>query len=167
MRMEHNERPQHLAWHETLEIHELTASQSVALMKLKLALPTVTDPELKRLYTKAIEGLTANIKDLLEFYPLAPREEDEEEDLRNQALTPFLAGDLLGLFKSSVKNYAVAITETATPELRKVLKTHINKAIDSHEEVFHYMYKKGYYPAYDLKSLLQNDVNLAKKALNK
>jgi spore coat protein F len=165
--MEHNERPQHLAWHETLEIHELTASQSVALLKLKLTYPTITDPELKKLYAKAIEGLTANITDLLEFYPLAPREEEDEEDLRNQALTPFLAGDLLGLFKSSVKNYATALTETATPELRKVLKAHINKAIDSHYEVFQYMYKRNLYPAYELKSLLQHDVNLAKKALNK
>lgn len=32
-----HQQPQHLAWHETLEIHELVAFQSISLMKLKKA----------------------------------------------------------------------------------------------------------------------------------
>jgi spore coat protein F len=31
------QRPQHLEWHETLEIHELTAFQSNGLIKIKKA----------------------------------------------------------------------------------------------------------------------------------
>jgi spore coat protein F len=34
----------HLAWHETLELHELVAAQSNALMKLKKAYPKVKIP---------------------------------------------------------------------------------------------------------------------------
>ncbi|PIB49707.1 spore coat protein, partial [Pseudomonas sp. 2995-1] len=47
---------QHLAWHETLEIHELVAFQANGLMKLKKVLPEVTNQELKKIYQKAISG---------------------------------------------------------------------------------------------------------------
>ncbi len=43
--MQHqNPSTHYLAWHETLEIHELVAFQSIGLMKLKKAYPKVTDP---------------------------------------------------------------------------------------------------------------------------
>jgi spore coat protein F len=156
-------RPQHLAWHETLEIHELTAFQSIGLMKLKKALPEVTDSELRALYTQAINGLSSNIVELLEFYPMAPRE--NHRDLREDNI-PFYAGDLLALFKTGVRNYAIAITETATPGLRSVLKVHLNRAIDTHAKVYNYMYSRNYYPSYNLQQLLQNDVSIAQKALS-
>lgn len=62
----------HLAWHETLDMHELVAFQTIGLIKLKRA------------------------------------------------------GDLLGMAKTLVRNYAIAITETATPKLREVLQKQIN-----------------------------------------
>lgn len=157
--------PNHLAWHETLEIHELVAFQAIGLMKLKKAYPDVTCPTLKKLYSEAITGLSTNLRELLRFYDLAPRPEQSGE-YRNDEL-PFYAGDLLALFKTAVRNYGIAITETATPELRKVLKQQLNRAIDTHGKVFAYMYEKSYYPSYDLNKLLQNDVNLANKALSK
>ncbi|MEW9109585.1 MAG: spore coat protein [Cytobacillus gottheilii] len=156
----------HLAWHETLEIHELTAFQSIGLMKLKTAYGKVKDPALKELYEQAINGLSANIRELLEFYPLAPRDDDETDEIREDLL-PFYAGDLLALFKTGVRNYSIAITETATPALRTVLKKHLNNAIDTHAKVFTYMYGKSFYPSYNLEKLLQNDVNLANKALQR
>ena len=156
--------PQHLAWHETLEIHELVAFQSIGLMKLKKVYGEITDSTLKNLYSQAISGLTTNIGELLEFYPMAPRSNSEEET-RNDNL-PFYAGDLLAFFKTGVRNYAIAITETATPALRNVLKKHLITTIDTHAKVFQYMHGKSYYPAYDLERLLQNDVTLATKALN-
>ncbi len=67
--------------------------------------------------------------------------------------------------KTAIENYAGAIMETATPELRKVLTKHLNAAIDWHQQVFNYMYQKGFYPAYNLKLLLQNDINASNKAL--
>ncbi|WP_066056642.1 spore coat protein [Robertmurraya korlensis] len=164
--MEERQQPRHLAWHETLEIHELVAFQSIGLMKLKKAFPEVTDPALKNLYNEAIKGLSKNIQDLLKFYPMAPKANREDEEIRED-LMPFYAGDLLALFKTGVRNYSIAITETATPALRNVLKQHLNAAIDTHAKVYSFMYSKGLYPSYQFDKLLQNDVNLANKALRK
>lgn len=158
------ESPQHLAWHETLEVHELVAFQSIGLMKLKKAYPEVSDPVLQGIYKQSIKSLSNNIRELLKFYPMAPRPEREED--RNDDL-PFYAGDLLALSKTAVRNYSIAITETATPALKQVLTKQLIGAIDMHTKVFQYMYERSYYPSYDLKRLLQNDVNLANKALSK
>lgn len=165
----------HLAWHETLEIHELVAFQSNGLQKLKKSLPEVTDPELKRLYQKAVQGTTRNLRDLLEFFPeMAPlqhRDDYEdmrsiEEDDRENPMTGFFAGELLGLAKTTVRNYSIAITETATPAVRRVLKNQLNECIDMHGEVFRYMHDKSFYPAYNLERLLRNDMRLAQRALS-
>ncbi|MGE7603386.1 spore coat protein [Peribacillus sp. NPDC097675] len=164
----------HLAWHETLELHELVASQANALMKLKKAYPEIKDPILKTLYKQMIDSLTQNLMELLQFYPLTPdvnrteaviEVEIHEEGTRDDA-SALAAGDLLGLAKSSIKNYATALTETATPSLRKVFKKHLNSAIDNHAKIFHYLYERGLYPAYDFNKVLKNDVNLANKALS-
>lgn len=165
--MEHNyARPQqqHLAWHETMEVHELVAFQSIGLMKLKKAYREITDPELKKLYRQAINGLSKNISELLRFYPMAPKP-DRYNGNRDDHL-PFYSGDLLGLAKTSVRNYAIAITETATPALRNVLTQQLLRAIDTHANIYKYMYEKGYYPSYNLNKLLKNDVNIANKALS-
>lgn len=164
--MAFNPAAKHLAWHETLEIHELVAFQSIGLMKLKKAYPEITDPALKGLYNQAIQGLSTSIRELLQFYPMAPRTSEEDDDIRDDLL-PFYAGDLLALFKTGVRNYSIAITETATPALRSVLKQHLMNAIDTHAKVYAFMYGKGLYPSYQLDRLLQNDVNLANKALKK
>lgn len=65
-----------------------------------------------------------------------------------------------------MRNLSIAITETATPALRKVLTKQLNQAIAMHERIFLYMYNKGQYPAYDLTKLLRNDMNLARQALS-
>lgn len=160
-----NPRPQHLAYHETLELHELVAFQSIGLSKVKEIYPKITDPALKELYKQAINGLSTNICELLEFYPSAPTRSNQDSD-RNYNL-PFYAGDLLALFKTAVRNYAIAITETATPALRNVLVKQLGNAIDLHAKAYYYMYERNYYPSYDLGQLLQNDINLANMALNK
>ena len=123
----------------------------------------MNDNELKRIYNEAIKGLSANITDLLVFYPDMPREEERAE---KEDIAPLYAGELLALTKMCVRNYGIAITETATPEVRKVLKKQLNSAIELHEKIFNYMYKKGLYPAYNLEKLLQNDIKLARKALS-
>ena len=43
-----------------------------------------------------------------------------------------IATDLLLSAKNGVRTYAVALTETATPEVRKVLKKQLDKAIELH-----------------------------------
>ncbi|WP_286229678.1 spore coat protein [Neobacillus mesonae] len=152
-----------LAWHETLELHEMVAFQSTGLMKLKMSINKVTDHELKELYRKCINDFEGNLKELLKFYPQAPgyqaREDDEREDLG------FFAADLLALSKTLVRNLAGAITETATPALRHVFTRQLQGAIHGHERIFTYMHKHGYYPAYDLGKLLGHDIENANKAL--
>ncbi|MFZ7943827.1 spore coat protein [Neobacillus sp. 19] len=161
--MEHEERKL-LAWHETLELHELVSFQSMGLMKLKMSFKKVTDNELKELYKMCIHDLEGNIKELLKFYPMAQGHQTrEEEELREDM--GFFAADLLGLSKTLVRNLAAAITETATPALRKTFTNQLIAAIHGHERVFTYMHKHGYYPAYDLGLLLGHDIENAQKAL--
>jgi spore coat protein F len=159
---ENDDRQQRLAWHETLELHELVALQSNGLINLKKNARKITDPELQNLYVQGIQALENNVQELIRFFPAAPIYRDE--DMR--ADNAFYAGTLLGLAKTAVRNYALAITESATPAVRAVLNKHLQAAIQLHGQVFYYMYKRGLYPAYDLHQLLTNDVNLAQKVLN-
>jgi spore coat protein F len=155
--MHHNR----LAWHETLELHELVVFQSVGLFKLKKLIKDVKDPALHALYAHTIQSLESNLHELLQFYPMAPR----DERMHMMEDTGFYAGDLLTLAKTMVRNYAIAITETATPALREVLAKQLNMAIMLHAQVYYYMNERGYYPSYDLEQLLTHDVSLANKAL--
>ncbi|RHL17086.1 spore coat protein [Bacillus licheniformis] len=153
-----------LAWHETLELHELIAAQSVGLVKIKKSMKKISDPQLRQLYSVSAKAkaLEQNLRELLPFLPKAPafQREDERADLY------FDAGDLLVLAKTTVRNYAIAITETATPELRRVLVNQINAAIKLHEQVFYFMYQRGLYPAYNLVDLLKGDAMHAQKAIS-
>jgi spore coat protein F len=153
----------YLAWHETLELHELVAFNSIGLMKLKRGIKEIQDNNLKGIYQQTIKELEMNVKELLQFYPQAPHPNNSSE-YRNA--DSFLAGDLLAFAKTAVRNYGIAITETATPALRGVLKKQLNQAINCHERIFSYMYNNGLYPSYNLNELLQNDMMLAKKALS-
>jgi spore coat protein F len=152
--------PNHLAWHETLDLHELVAFQAIGLIKLKKSVRKISDQTLQTLYIQAINAIEKNLQELLQFYPYAPGDQTyQRQD------TGFYAGDLLGLAKTTVRNYAIAITETATPQLREVLTRQLNGAIELHGQVYYYMYEHGYYPSYDLPKLLANDVQNAQKAL--
>ncbi|MEC1645915.1 spore coat protein [Bacillus halotolerans] len=153
-----------LAWHETLEMHELVAFQSNGLIKLKKMIREVRDPQLRQLYSVSIQAVEQNLRELLPFFPQAPMPRDDEEEER--ADNPFFSGDLLGFAKTSVRNYAIAITETATPQLRTVLVKQLNAAIKLHAQVYQYMYQHGYYPSYNLSELLKNDVRNANKAIS-
>lgn len=156
----------HLAWHETLEMHELVAGQSNDLICLKMDIGKVTDPQLHALYKEAIMCLEQNIKDLLKFYPQAPVPGARGGKAEAADMTGFYAGHLLGKTKSWVRNYAIAITETATPALREVFVKHLNNAIKLHAKIFDFMEERSMYPAYDLERLLANDMENAKKALS-
>lgn len=155
---------QQLAWHETLELHELAAFQTNSLIQFKKAVRKIQDRELKNLYLEAIEGIQGNLTELLSFYEYGPYPE-EQHDVRNDE-SAFFSGSLLGFTKTSVRSYATAITETATLSLHEIFNRHLQKAINLHYKVFTYMYRKGYYPAYDLTTLRINDAKNAKKALD-
>jgi spore coat protein F len=154
---------QHLAWHETLEMHELVAYQANHLMAFKMQLPNVQDPALRGLYAEAIQGTEQNLRDLIPYYPMAPKVETRAG--AGADLTAFYAGHLLGYCKTAVRNYAAAITETATPSLRETFQNHLLKAIQLHGKVFNFMYERGLYPAYHWDQLLAGNVKMAQAAL--
>ncbi|WP_010271939.1 spore coat protein [Paenibacillus senegalensis] len=152
----------HLAWHETLEMHELVAFQSNGLMGFKMDIHHVTDPQLKKLYEQTIRALEQNLRELLPYYQYAPSVSQSRND---QDLTAFYAMRLLIFTKTAVRNYAIAITETATPSLRELLQKQLNQAIQLHADIYYFMYSRGLYPSYNLNQLLQNDQQIAKQAL--
>lgn len=77
-----------------------------------------------------------------------------------------IATDFLISAKAAVRNYAVAITETATPELKTALRQQLNDAIATHEKITNYMMAKGYYHPHDLSEQLQLDLTAADTAIN-
>jgi spore coat protein F len=160
------EQHKHLAWHETMKLHELTAAQSNYLIALKMHIHCVTDPHLRGLYEEAIRCTESNLRDLLHFYshaPMATRDKKGKTELGD--MTAFYAGHLLAYLKSIICMYAGAITETATPQLRDTFVKHLNHAIKLHAQVSNFMIERGFYPAYDLHHLLENDKKNAMKAL--
>lgn len=94
-----SQNPRHLAWHETLEIHELTAFQANNLMGFKMSLHDIKDPELHGLYTEAINGVEQNLRELLPYFSQAPT---GTRSLSGADLTAYYAGHLLGFAKTSV-----------------------------------------------------------------
>jgi similar to spore coat protein len=76
-----------------------------------------------------------------------------------------IATDLLISAKSGVQNYAIALTETTSPQVRKVLRNQLNDAITIHETIANYMVKKGYYHAYDLQEQYKVDMKTTDTAL--
>ncbi|KZE15657.1 spore coat protein [Priestia aryabhattai] len=76
-----------------------------------------------------------------------------------------IATDLLLSAKSGVRTYAVALTETATPEVRKVLKKQLDETIELHEKIARYMIDNKMYHAYDIEEQVNHDLEKADKAL--
>ncbi|EHI99282.1 Coat F domain protein [Clostridium sp. DL-VIII] len=77
-----------------------------------------------------------------------------------------IATDFLITAKSSVQNYAIAITETTSKEVREVLKGQLKDAIATHEKISNYMSEKDYYNAYDMEKQFKVDMKTTDTALN-
>jgi len=77
-----------------------------------------------------------------------------------------IATDFLISAKAGVRNYAVAITETATPELKAALRAQLSDAIAAHEKITNYMVAKGYYHPHNLSEQLQVDLTVSETAMN-
>jgi similar to spore coat protein len=77
-----------------------------------------------------------------------------------------IATDFLVSAKAGVWNYAIAITETATPELKTALREQLSVAIETHEKISNYMMAKGFYHPHDLSEQLHVDLTAANTALN-
>lgn len=69
-----------------------------------------------------------------------------------------VALQFLLLAKTGVRNCAMALTEAATPEVREVLITQLEDAINLHEEIANLMIKKGWFHPYDLNEQFRLDL---------
>jgi similar to spore coat protein len=76
-----------------------------------------------------------------------------------------IATDYLVSAKSAVRNYAAAITETATPELKEVLREQLTAAIQAHAIITNYMIAKEYYHPHELREQLQVDFTATETAI--
>lgn len=77
-----------------------------------------------------------------------------------------IAADVLIAAKSGIKNCSIALSEAATPEVRNILKKHLDEAISFHEKISNYMITKGLYQPYDPAKQFQMDIQAADTAFN-
>ncbi|MCE4048608.1 MULTISPECIES: spore coat protein [Bacillaceae] len=77
-----------------------------------------------------------------------------------------IATDLLISAKSGIRNYAFAITEAATPEVRCVLNKQLHDAIDLHGKISDYMVANGYYHPSNVNEQLNVDLQTTDTALS-
>jgi similar to spore coat protein len=84
---------------------------------------------------------------------------------KNILTDQIMAIDLLNSAKTGVKNYATALTESTTEEIRKLLKEQLEVAIEAHENISKYLIEKSWYQPYDTMQQLQLDMDNAKAAL--
>lgn len=60
--------------------------------------------------------------------------------------------------KNGVRNLSIALSESASPEVRKMLRDQLNKAIDTHGEISDMMIAKGWFHPIDLEKQFNMDI---------
>lgn len=78
------------------------------------------------------------------------------DKMDNQAI----ATDFLISAKAGIRNFAWALTEVASPNVREVLSRQLNEAVATHERISRYMMDKGYYHAYSAADQIKTDMKL-------
>jgi similar to spore coat protein len=91
-------------------------------------------------------------------------------EIRNAEGMPKLVDGTMSLAfllnaKSGVRNCAIALTESSTPEVREFLQTQLNIAINMHEEISNLMINKGWFHPIDLEKQFQMDIESSKTAV--
>ncbi|MGN7471916.1 spore coat protein [Brevibacillus sp. SAFN-007a] len=77
-----------------------------------------------------------------------------------------IAMDFLIAAKSGVRNYAMAVTEAYTPEIKAMLIKQLEEAIDMHERISMYLMERGWYHPWNVKEQYQFDLQNIQTALN-
>ncbi|GLY12383.1 spore coat protein [Pseudobacillus badius] len=77
-----------------------------------------------------------------------------------------VAMDLLISAKSGVRNYAMAVTEAGTPEIKEMLTRHLAEALDMHEQISAYMAERGWYHAWDTTEQINLNLGNIRTALD-
>jgi similar to spore coat protein len=76
-----------------------------------------------------------------------------------------LAMEFLLSIKTGVRNTAIAITETATPELRTAFRKQLEEGLALHGEVSDFMMEKGWLHPYNFNDQYQMDLKSIQGAL--
>lgn len=76
-----------------------------------------------------------------------------------------IALDFLMSAKAGIKGCAFALSETATPEVRNVLRNQLDNAINIHEEISKLMISKGWYIPNDINQQFKIDMESAQAAV--
>jgi len=77
-----------------------------------------------------------------------------------------VAMDMLTAAKTAVRNYAVAVTEAATPEVHDMMRKHLFEAIDLHERLTNYLVANGWYHPHQTNEQIALDLKTMETALN-
>jgi spore coat protein CotF len=89
---------------------------------------------------------------------------DNAVDMPDQADSA-LALDFLLTIKNAIRNYAIAITETTTSEVRAVLVKQMEQAMDLHEEVSTFMVRRDWLNPVDVQKQFAVDLKAADTAV--
>lgn len=84
----------------------------------------------------------------------------------NQLTDRVIASDLLMCAKLGINIYTHAITESATPAIRTMLKKQLDQAITFQEQVSAYMADRGWYNAADMVEQLKTDVKKTQETMS-
>jgi similar to spore coat protein len=76
-----------------------------------------------------------------------------------------IATDFYLYLKSGIRNYAIAISEVTSADLRAVLKQQLYDALNTFEAVSDYMTRNGYVHPYDLLEQYNEDLKTSDTAL--
>ncbi|MEK3732949.1 MULTISPECIES: spore coat protein [Paenibacillus] len=77
-----------------------------------------------------------------------------------------VAMDFLISAKTGVRNYAMAVTECASPEIKSILIQQLEEAVDTHEKIIGYMMERGFYKPYEMNEQIERDLTNIQTALN-
>ena len=77
-----------------------------------------------------------------------------------------VAMDLLNSAKSGIRNYAMAVTESGTPEIKAILTQHLEESLNMHEIISNYMVAKGWYYAWDREKQTELSLQNIETAVN-
>lgn len=75
-----------------------------------------------------------------------------------------IATELLVSSKATVRAYAVALTETISPEVREILKRQLSQVLNQHARIADYMIEREMYHPFDLEKQIKKDKKKVKKA---
>ena len=89
----------------------------------------------------------------------------QQQNMPGKMNDQVIAGDLLNGAKAAVRNYAYALTESYSQNVRSTLTNQLNDAITFHSQVSEYMVNKGYYNPHDIEKQIQIDMASAQQVM--